>query len=107
MINQLTRFDSEVFFQVLSRIASDSSELQAYFHITDSKPRVFFIKLSNNICKLYLDPIDCESDPCHMAWIIRDNRRLLSVVNDGQCSNGTLFNQLDPNEYTDCQVSLV
>ena len=24
------------------------------------------------------DPIDCETDPCHLAWITRDNRYLFS-----------------------------
>ena len=51
-----------------------------------------------------LDPIDCESDLCHMAWLIRDNRNLLPAVNLGQCSNGTIFEDLDPNGYNDCPI---
>ena len=50
----------------------------------------------------YIDPIDCESDPCLLAWLIRDNRNLLPAVYLGQCSNGTVFEELDPNGYNDC-----
>ena len=51
-----------------------------------------------------LDPIDCESNHCHMAWLIRDNRNLLPAVYLGQCSNGTAFEDLDPNGYNDCAI---
>jgi len=53
-----------------------------------------------------LDPIDCEMDPCHLAWLIRDNRHLLSAIG-GQCSNGTLFDYLDPNAFTDFPVIII
>lgn len=46
------------------------------------------------------DPIDC--DGCGLAWLIRDNRDLLSPVNKTECANMTLFEELDPNGYNDC-----
>ena len=46
-----------------------------------------------------LDPIDCVTDICHLAWLIRDNRHLLYVVGDAtQCSNGTVFRDLRLNK---------
>ena len=42
------------------------------------------------------DPIDCETDPCHLAWIIRDRRELLKNVLNAKCSyNGTSFEDID------------
>jgi len=43
---------------------------------------------------------------CHLAWLIRDNRHLLKVVDGGTCSNGTTFEQLDPNGFKNCLVNL-
>lgn len=46
-----------------------------------------------------IDTIDCEKDVCHLAWLIRDNRHLLSAVSRGKCSNGTTFEKLDPEGF--------
>jgi len=51
---------------------------------------------------LYIDPIDCVSDSCHLAWLIRDNPHLLTVVHDGHCSNGTRFAQLRHSGFNHC-----
>ena len=48
------------------------------------------------------DPVDCESDPCHLSWLIRDNRHLLKAIYHGTCLNGTRFEDLNPN--TICPV---
>ena len=48
------------------------------------------------------DPFDCASDPCHMAWLIRDNRDLLTPVASAQCSNGTWFTDLNPSALKGC-----
>lgn len=49
------------------------------------------------------DPIDCQSDPCHLAWIIRDRRDLLQVIEYGAfCSNGTLLSEVDPTALSEC-----
>ena len=50
------------------------------------------------------DPIDCENDPCHLAWIVRDNRILLNAIPGAQCSNGTSFMNLNPS--TLCSVNI-
>ena len=57
------------------------------------------------------DPFDCTEDPCHLAWVIQDNRYLLNklVVNFGgtilspRCANGTLFQDLDRTRFSNCE----
>ena len=57
---------------------------------------------------LYIkDPIDCESDPCHLAWLLRDNRDLMGPIYRATCSNGTEFENLDPNAFANCPVTNV
>ena len=57
--------------------------------------------------KYFTDPIDCVSDVCHLAWIIRENRHLLKAVRDAQCSNGIPLIDLQlPDNYADCPVSI-
>ena len=51
---------------------------------------------------IMIDPIDCKSDPCHLAWLVRDNRHLLASISGGKCSDGTELKNLDPE--TICQV---
>ena len=53
------------------------------------------------ICIFTADPIDCATDICHLAWLIRDNRHLMKAIS-GQCSNGTVFEDLMSNDYADC-----
>ena len=52
-----------------------------------------------------LDPFDCVSDLCHLSWLIRDNPDLLKSVTGGRCSNGTKFEQLNPNGFNNCLVN--
>ena len=52
-----------------------------------------------------LDSFDCTSDPCHLSWFIKDNRHLLKAVSFAYCSNGTRFEDLDPNAYSKCTVT--
>lgn len=54
--------------------------------------------------QLQLDPIDCTDDPCHLAWLIRDNPNLLRYVKYGECSNGTLFENLNPFGFENCFI---
>ncbi len=50
-----------------------------------------------------LDPFDCsEESICHLAWLIRDEPNLLSVVINGQCSNGTFFENLQISGFDNC-----
>ena len=51
------------------------------------------------------DPIDCQIDPCHLVWLIYDERNLLKAIMDGStCSNGIPLKNLNPNVFKDCQV---
>ena len=43
-----------------------------------------------------IDPIDCSTDTCHLAWIVRDRPQLLNeVVQGATCSNGTTLQNLN------------
>ena len=56
------------------------------------------------LCKRLTDPIDCSD--CHLTWLMRDNRRLLTTITGGTCADGTAFFSLDPNGYADCPVTI-
>ena len=53
----------------------------------------------------YADPIDCETDPCHLAWLLRDNRYLLSSFSDAKCSNGTELKKVDRRMFGHCRTN--
>ena len=61
-------------------------------------------KICKNYYFCFTDQIDCDSDPCKMAWLIRDNRQLLPAVINGQCSNGIAFNAIDQSSLANCAV---
>ena len=48
------------------------------------------------------DQLDCNEDPCHLAWIF--NQNLMSSIFNAQCSNGTYFRDLDPKYFVECYV---
>ena len=52
--------------------------------------------------KHILDPIVCD---CNIAWLIRDNRHLRPSILGGTCSNSTPFEDLNPGEYLDCDLT--
>ena len=68
----------------------------------------------NLVCYRISDPFDCSGDPCHIAWIVRDNRILLQFLrshylqktSSASCSNGTSFDQLDPNGFNQCEQQI-
>ena len=51
------------------------------------------------------DPFNC-SNHCHLAWLLRNNRHLLEMINGvsgpPSCSNGTFFRDLKPERFWDC-----
>ena len=53
------------------------------------------------------DPFDCKTDPCHLAWLLRDNRELLDNIDGAACSNGTLFEDLNPDSFKQCPSSYI
>jgi len=76
--NKLTRFEAQVYQNVLEQMDPDCN------------PAIYS-------CGVIIDnnPIDCESDSCHLAWLIRDNPHLLGSLT-GKCSNGTEWRDLEP-----------
>ena len=56
---------------------------------------------------LISDNFDCEKDNCHLAWLLRDNRRLLAAVRNGRCYFGTEdfpFALIAPGLFSECPV---
>ena len=56
---------------------------------------------------MFIGPIDCQYDPRHLNWLIRDNRHLLPAVYLATFANGTKLEDLDANGFTDCTVCLL
>ena len=54
---------------------------------------------------IFKGSFDCVTEPCHLAWLIRDNRHLLQTVHNGRCLNGTRFEDLDTN--TICPLTVL
>ena len=48
---------------------------------------------------------DCSTDPCHMAWLIKYNPQLLGRIYNGVCTDGTLFQNLNPANYASCPAT--
>ena len=48
------------------------------------------------------DPVNCEEEPCHLAWIFSLN--LLKSFVNAECSNGTFLKDLDPEFFIECYV---
>ena len=60
-----------------------------------------------NLLAYYIDPINCNEDPCHLAWLIRDKRNLGFLLRSYKnlnptCSNGTLLVDLDFKRFNHC-----
>ena len=72
--------------------------------ISDIFDRIIYNFLKN-VVSFTSDPFDCVSDPCHLAWLIRDNRQLLDQVPAARCSNGVAFKDLDVSQFNDCPAS--
>lgn len=49
------------------------------------------------------DPFDCYSDPCHLAWLLRDNRHLLNHLLSGQCEDSTYLSNLPVEMFEGCE----
>jgi len=82
--NNLSRFEAGVFKPVLQKIINNGG----------GYPNGH-VWINNN-------PIDCTTDRCHLAWLIRYNRNLLPAVRDGVCTSGTTFEDLNPNNFNNC-----
>ena len=48
------------------------------------------------------DPLNCNEDPCHLAWIF--NQNLLEFIFNAACFNGTLLKDLDVESFAECYV---
>ena len=100
----MTRFESGVFKNVLQNMEkvyniTGNNEMAVNIYKSNKKVNHFCFNLKQ-FAKL--DPINCTDDPCHLAWLIRDNPNLLEYVKYGECSNGTRFEHLNPFGFEDC-----
>ena len=98
--NRLTHFSADVFGGLLNQRAMVVLDKSIFKYNNE-----FNWKMILDIDFIFSDRFDCESDPCHLAWIIRDKRKLLAQVAFGVCSNGTAFEELDPNAFSHCPSS--
>jgi len=49
------------------------------------------------------DPFDYYTDPCHLAWLCRDNRNLLNYLIGADCNgSGESFEALSPDYFANC-----
>jgi len=80
----ITRFESAVFEPLLK-------QLEPYGYPTA------YLNVAFN-------PFDCESDPCHLGWLLRDQRQLLKVVLHARCSNGISFDKLTIPSQEECDA---
>ena len=62
------------------------------------------MKVQLYIYYMYADPIDCERDICHLAWLIRDDPNLMVAFynNIPTCSNGTRLDRLETSVFQSC-----
>ena len=112
IFNPFTRFESGVFQPVLEQMApfggyeaSFTSILMVYSkqNTTGILRRIKLINVS--ICKT--GGIDCVTDHCHLAWLIRDNPHLLIAIDRPTCLDGRQFKDLDPKAFADCPVTTI
>jgi hypothetical protein len=75
------------------------SEYPLWYFCESIREIVLFIYLFFQL--INIDPIDCD---CHLAWLIQHKPELLAVVDGGQCSNSTLFTDLNADAFADCPV---
>ena len=110
--NQLKRFESGVFQSVLLSLKGNNNDYNSYYasinggihlEVSFNQSEVDIINMYRS--SLITDPIDCTTDPCHLAWLIRDNRQLINYVRYGYCSNGTAFSDLNAFGYSNCPIS--
>lgn len=57
---------------------------------------------------LIVDPIDCDSDPCHLTWLLRENRHYLNLIHNGKCLNGLSFGDVNSEPMLEnCPVNIL
>lgn len=102
--NNLTRFDSNVFQPVLEKMRLYGRLPFASIRMDNSKIMFLSFKTFDQIKQFHqnIDPIDCDADPCHISWLIRDKRLLIENIFGGSCSNGTSLNNLDEYALDNC-----
>ena len=73
-------------------------------HHKDFQSKIFLKNAIGN----FTDPFNCYCDPCHLAWLCRDNRNLLSHVFGAKCygtgvgNDNVFFEQISPDYFTNC-----
>ena len=103
--NNLTRYEMDVFQRVLELMDPFNS---SFIDLSGSKYsiEVQIINLTEIVKLIYADLIDCDSDPCHLTWLLRDNRHFLNRVHNAKCSDGVSFEEINHkiNKFEICQV---
>jgi len=109
--NHLTRFDSDVYQAILEQMANlGDLEDGGFINVEGSTATPFLFHFNMNYFHLVqntfflIDGFDCIEDPCHLTWLLRDNRHFLPFVWNAACANGTLFEDIQPDDpmFKDC-----
>lgn len=106
--NRLTRFESAVFKAPLTKpkvfpgVLQNSVSIQGsmFVQIFKTKCEELVIVIVSFFTYLILDPINCLSDPCHLAWLLKSSNssQLLNHIQaNGICSinGGSPFSALN------------
>jgi len=52
---------------------------------------------------MYLDPFDCENQPCKWVWLLYDHPYLLNSLLNAKCFNDTILTDLNAEVvWSDC-----
>lgn len=87
--NSLTRVEAGVFQNVAQKMISTGGGYpNGYIWLKDN-------------------PIDCKTDPCHLAWLLHHNRNLMPAVQDAVCTDGTRFEDFDHMSLANCPIQFV
>ncbi|CAG0892992.1 unnamed protein product [Darwinula stevensoni] len=62
------------------------------------RPMIEVLSQEQGYIDMAVNPIECG---CSMAWLVR-NPAFLRAVHGGQCTDGTFFEDLEPEAFQDC-----
>jgi len=81
----------------MEQMMTVDEDVSGFISVAGSNFFFSFLMAHNFIqCTLFnfSDPFDCTNDPCHLLWLLRDNRHFLPRVWYASCENGTLFDEI-------------
>lgn len=101
--NLLTRLESGVYLPILEQMVNYEGNVEdrGFFEVGGSinTKSLVCLYVVSNFSLNCVDPFDCVDDPCHLTWLLRDNNRtFLQFIYNAACANGTLFEDILPDD---------